>query len=370
MTDQWDFWRRSIAGEMLPIHADQPQSGYYKMRKHKGGPWVPVAMWQKDGSMIALKERRDNRVDPVEIWTYCAGNAVTKEAATLAFDTGQWPGDLELELPDAADAADGDGTARAELERIIDQARTWAKDSPEQEAITKDMADLAANFDDRVMKLEKMAKAERDGEFAPLEAEIKRLHGVQAELRLKKGEWKTLFDAVAPARGVLKNVYVAWQRARSLANEDTKCGGQYANRKSYIAKNDPLHPDTIAAREAAEKAEQDRLEAERRVQEELRHKAEAERRAQVVAEAKRIEAENRKKAEQAPEQIPEPIPEEQRMVPRRAPEPTYSIGNWQDVMAWAVEQDAVIGFIEKYALDCARIDGDVPGIVKVTEDAA
>lgn len=39
-------WHRAfMAGENPPIHDGEPHCGWFKMRKVKGGPWVPVLIW-------------------------------------------------------------------------------------------------------------------------------------------------------------------------------------------------------------------------------------------------------------------------------------------------------------------------------------
>jgi hypothetical protein len=39
-TDQYDFWRRRMAGEVVPIHDGEPQAGFYRT-KTKDGRGIP-----------------------------------------------------------------------------------------------------------------------------------------------------------------------------------------------------------------------------------------------------------------------------------------------------------------------------------------
>lgn len=78
---QYDFWRRTVAGERVPRFEDEPQCGFYKRRMVKGGPFVPVEIWLEQeidpatGELIADEriEAICNGVpcDPVKVWTYC-----------------------------------------------------------------------------------------------------------------------------------------------------------------------------------------------------------------------------------------------------------------------------------------------------------
>ena len=350
----YQFWKDARAGKNPSINEADPQPGFYKLRDGKNGPWLPVAIWEKDGKLIARVA--DKVRDPLEIWTWCAGNPVSQEDAKTAFKTGSWPGDLETISDDIPDAA-GDDDAKSELTRIIDQAREWTRNPPAADAITKEMADRAANFDDRVMKLKKLAEVQRNDELEPLLAEVKRLDAIKADIRERRADWKALIDAVQPARGALKGIYVSWQRERSLAGEDTKCGGQYASRKGYVIKNDPLHPDTIKAREDAEAEARKREEAERRAREEMEREAEEQRQKEVLAEAERI------KQEQEAQAVPS-SPEE-RSQDLLAPVQThteYHVADMQAVMAWALEQDEILNLIRKFAVARAESGADVPGV--------
>jgi len=71
------------------IHADQPRPGWYRMRRHKGGAWLPVAIWRVGPNLVARVG--DKMEDPLDIWTFCAGNSVSAEEAQFSFaNAGRW----------------------------------------------------------------------------------------------------------------------------------------------------------------------------------------------------------------------------------------------------------------------------------------
>lgn len=80
-SDAYRWWRRTLAGERVPRIEDEPEPGFYKIRRVKGGPFVPVAIWieqdldDKTGELIAPEELRCivNGVpaDPVRTWLFC-----------------------------------------------------------------------------------------------------------------------------------------------------------------------------------------------------------------------------------------------------------------------------------------------------------
>ena len=44
-------WRKALAGEPVPLHENDPQPGYWRLRQGRGGPFLPVAIWcEPDGS--------------------------------------------------------------------------------------------------------------------------------------------------------------------------------------------------------------------------------------------------------------------------------------------------------------------------------
>ena len=71
MSDSYLWWRQALLGEFGPIYENDPQSGYYRMRRGKGGPWVPVAIWGEEGAsgVSCLVSGQDR--DAYDVWTWC-----------------------------------------------------------------------------------------------------------------------------------------------------------------------------------------------------------------------------------------------------------------------------------------------------------
>ncbi|QRZ14699.1 hypothetical protein JWJ88_17190 [Paracoccus methylovorus] len=78
---QYDFWRRTVAGERVPRFEDGPEPGFYKRRMVRGGPFVPVEIWLvQEIDPITGELTADERFeaicngqlcDPMAVWTYC-----------------------------------------------------------------------------------------------------------------------------------------------------------------------------------------------------------------------------------------------------------------------------------------------------------
>ena len=331
MTDEFQNWRDAIAGNEVALHADIPHPGYYKMRKGKDGPWLPVAIWRKDGHLVCRVA--GDMVDPLAVWTWCAKNPVAKDAAKQAFDTGVWPGDV------AIGHNSGDLSLAEEIAEARSQAMGWLAKTQIADKVT---ADMAANYRARLLELSKKADAERDGKVRPhLDAQ----KAINAEYKPLVDGAKADADAI---RGKL-SVYLAAEEAKARA----------------------------AAAEAA------RIENEKRMAEFKRQQEEA-------AKA-RAEAEKARLASQAaeiPPPPPEPIPEPPAPV-FVAPEPVklqaggqrgkkaglreitrYELTDFAAALAHVQHHPDIRAAVEKVAFAQARAGTEVPGVRAFVERIA
>jgi hypothetical protein len=84
---RWDLHRLQGPSEVWP---DRPVAGHYRMRLVKGGPWVPVMIWQGYGldpetrqvierGWIWRAMQYDDEVDVWSVWPACAGEPIKPE---------------------------------------------------------------------------------------------------------------------------------------------------------------------------------------------------------------------------------------------------------------------------------------------------
>jgi hypothetical protein len=204
MTDQFQWWRDALAGNVGAIEEPTPRSGYFKMRD-KAGAWQPVAIWERDGELVCrVGSETRNAAD---VWTWCAKNPVAKDAAKQAFDTGSWPGDVP---------PSGSNSAAMTLPEEIDDAATHALAWLQKNGITdKTAADTAANWRARLLDLSKQADKQRETEKRPHDEAAK---AVQAK-------WKPCVETAADAANRLRDALTAWMRAeeaKARAEADAK----------------------------------------------------------------------------------------------------------------------------------------------------
>lgn len=159
----FDYWNSALAGKPLPISEGDPQPGFYKLRVGKGQPYEPVAIWVgKDGQLRC--KLGENMVDPNDYWTWCADKPVTKEDAKVAFETGRWPGDVDV--PAAIGDNSGDLSLMDEIADYMETARSWGKEI-DQKSVDKDTADKAANYATHLGTLTSKLDKERKEKVAP-----------------------------------------------------------------------------------------------------------------------------------------------------------------------------------------------------------
>lgn len=154
----------------MQISDGHPIPGYYKMRRHKEGPWQPVAIWSQDGALVCRVGT--DMADPAATWLWCAKHKVSKDEALHAFNNGTWPGDAPAAIGDNLPPSDDplENLAR-EVEGERARVDAWVSEPHEG----KTAADMAANWLDQLRKLEKRVIAGFDAEKAPILAESTRI---------------------------------------------------------------------------------------------------------------------------------------------------------------------------------------------------
>lgn len=157
------YWTEALAGKRPPVVEDQPQCGYYRMRKGRDAPWLPVVIWIRGGEMVARVG--DNMREPLGIWVACAKHPVAKDAAMHAFKVGSWP-----DMPDEPPASNMPSDPfEALLAEIADkQAQAEALLAKGNKASSETESNLARNLQKQLLDLQKRADAMFTQEKAPV----------------------------------------------------------------------------------------------------------------------------------------------------------------------------------------------------------
>lgn len=243
--DQYDFWRRRMAGEVVPIHDGEPQAGFYKVRT-KDGNWQPVAYWfGKDGAIRCRVGARDiDEQTAAERWPHASKNPIPHEVYKAVINGELWPDQHESVVRDRinSDAAPADDSFDALKDRIEDLARDAqslidAGAAPDQSA-----ADRASDLANRLAELQKTAAAARAAEKKPHDEAAA---AVQAK-------WKPLLGTADIYRRIKEAVITPFLRAETAKQRAAEEAARKAAEEAAKA-GKPI-PETPATQRAAPKA--------------------------------------------------------------------------------------------------------------------
>jgi len=178
---RYDWWRAALVygagSNTAPIHADDPQCGRFKVRRHRNGPWLPVAIFPAepivdpetgeltdDEKLICLYGFHDKQepVDAYAMWTWVAGHPISEGLYEKVFETGKWPDGARGLGDNQPPASDDLESLKAQIETVLDLVRALPAEITDQQT-----ADLAANYRDRLNALHKQAEAASDVEKRP-----------------------------------------------------------------------------------------------------------------------------------------------------------------------------------------------------------
>lgn len=78
-----------------------PIAGFYKSRMVRGGPWVPIRIWngppkdpltgeELDRSWRWQAERLGREIDVFTVWPYCAMHSITREEYDFLLADHKW----------------------------------------------------------------------------------------------------------------------------------------------------------------------------------------------------------------------------------------------------------------------------------------
>jgi hypothetical protein len=243
--DQYDFWRRRIAGEVVPIHDGEPQAGFYRLRTRDGN-WQPVAYWfAKDGSLRCRVGARDiDEQTANERWPYASKTPISHEVYKAVINGELWPDQHESVVRDRinSDAAPADDSFDALKDRIEDLARDAQALVEAGAAADQNAADRASDLANRLAELQKTADAARAAEKKPHDEAAA---AVQAK-------WKPLLGTADIYRRIKEAVItpflVGEEKKRRLAEAAARKAAEEAAKAG-----EPI-PEPVAQRTTAPKA--------------------------------------------------------------------------------------------------------------------
>jgi len=230
----FDWYYSALSGNFGPIHENDPQCGYYRMKLRRGGDWIPVAIFREDdGEVLALC--KGEMKDAFEVWTWCCRYPVDYEVYRAVAEEGKpWPEDVLVSgLADSSAKApypatgnpspaplptighNSSGVREAEglleeIEALKYLSSTWLEEIGS--IATQPDADRAANYAERFGMLETKAEALRTSAKRPI---------LEAGRRID-AEWKPVIAKASDNKAKMKKAlepYLLSERERILREQ-------------------------------------------------------------------------------------------------------------------------------------------------------
>lgn len=236
MSDEFQPWRDRLAGKRKDVDINTPEPGFYRMRAGKDGPWMPVAIWTKDGQLVCRVGATMR--DPAEVWSWC--KPVEKDAAKAAFETGKWPGDIDI------GHNSGDLTLAEQIADTAEQAEAFLR-QPISDDVRRDMGqnyrtkltELGGRYDkEREAKIQPHLEAQRqiNAEYKPV---IDRAKDIAARLRVVVGKYmaeqEDKLRKEAEARAAAENARIAAEHAAAAKAAEVSAANEPPPAPTFVA---------------------------------------------------------------------------------------------------------------------------------------
>lgn len=195
--DQYDFWRRRLAGEVVVIHDGEPQAGFYRLKR--GDNFVPVAYWFKDGK-LRCRMAGDDVTEGVamERWPWASKAPITHEVYKAVIAGEPWPDQHEAVTRDRLNsrAAPDDDSFEGLQDRIADLARDADALIKAGAAKSQAEADRASDLANRLGELWNKADDARKFEKKPHDDAVKAVQAKWSPILSAAEVYKRIKDAV------------------------------------------------------------------------------------------------------------------------------------------------------------------------------
>ena len=245
MADESDYsvWRALLRGARPEVNPDNPQPGFYRVRKVKGGPFVPLAYWFADGALVcvldgaAIPETRGR-----ELWQWACSNPVENSVYNAVVAGGQWP-DIDPTVAAAKEekrhGMGGNNPPEDEVLLLQEQIDAAAAGVSAYAKITDDETQRKAQtLRSWLLELSGTADKKREAEKKPHWDAAK---AVDAKWQPLVKRAKELADKIRDAMGVYETAKLRAEREAAAKAEAERRAHEEAARKAALA-NEPAPP--------------------------------------------------------------------------------------------------------------------------------
>jgi hypothetical protein len=235
----YDYWSNALKGEFGAVHEGDPQPGFYRKRISRGGAFVPVAIWEHEGSIVALVDVK--QTDAAELWSYVCQYPITEQQYHDRIETGKWHDESDAVTASLAPPSIGHNNGPQDEAEIIKGQIEAASAGAEEYATIKDDGEAAKaqSLRSRLLELSGSADKKREAEKKPhLEA------GKSVDAK-----WQPLVKAAKAAADKIRDALSAHETRKAREAERLRREAEEAARKAEDERRAKLaaklaeHPD-------------------------------------------------------------------------------------------------------------------------------
>ncbi len=215
-----EWYLAALAGSNPITHESEPRCGYFKRRLHKGGPWVPAAIWHdENGTMVCAVN--GHKRDPQDEWTWLCGQPVPYDDYQHHIKNGHWPNTDETLIENGTGS--NQGPADDSPEGIEDQINSALAGVEKYAEITDDeTAATAQTLRDRLLTLRGMADKTRETAVRPHLDAQKEINGI----------WQPLVKAAKAGADAIRTSLTAHENRKLKVEQEQRRKAEEAQRKA------------------------------------------------------------------------------------------------------------------------------------------
>lgn len=155
-----------MAGIFGPVHDSDPQPGFFRKRTRRAGPFVPVAIWEQGGKILALVDGKE--ADAAEIWSHVCQYPILEEWYRARMMGQPWPDESAAVTESLAPAAGHNNPPTDPVEVLKGQIEAASAGATEYAEIKDDeTASKAQSLRSRLLELSGDADKRREAEKKP-----------------------------------------------------------------------------------------------------------------------------------------------------------------------------------------------------------
>jgi len=246
MSNDYSVWRALLAGGDPERHVDHPASGFYRVRKQKNGPFVPIAYWyDQEGALVCVMDGSPvSDLRAREIWPWASANPIAHETYLAVTERGEnWP-DIDPTVAEQQRTGIGGNNPPEDEALILQEQIEAAKAGASEYATIADDATLAKaqSLRARLNELSRTADKRREADKKP---HMEAAKAVDTRWMPLVKMAKEAADAIARAMSAFETEKLRKEREAQRAAEEAARKAADAGKPAPVAPPPPAAPAPV-----------------------------------------------------------------------------------------------------------------------------